>query len=337
METSWPWDGITDGDAALLAPYDEQEWDDNERMMFGSGGNNGVLANPYGLNKLAVTQRGAGANMSVDVDTGAALVYGKRYKSTATVNLAIAANASGNPRIDRVVAVWNRQAVGYAGVTPNINPKTCRVAVLQGVPAGAPAAPALTQNPATVYMIPLAQVYVANGAVSITNANITSEREFVQFATERTRYLFVPATVGYNQTDDSVINLSNSAQGGIQLPDNKVSIAYGRLIADADMSNVVVQALLREVPAGNVYAQTVAQYGGRGETYSTHGDTTGYAVVATAGGANVYNVHTSLALASLTAGDIVTLTFTRNAVNALDTAGTVIMCVGFMVAYTGDN
>jgi len=179
VETSWPWDGTVDGDATL-APYDEQEWDDNERMMFGSGGNSGVLAAPYGLNNFKVTQRGAGANMSVDVDTGAALVYGKRYKSTATVNLAIAANASGNPRIDRVVAVWNRQAVAYAGVTPNINPKTGRVAVLQGVPAGAPAAPALTQTAATVYMIPLAQVYVANGAASITNANITDEREVAQ-------------------------------------------------------------------------------------------------------------------------------------------------------------
>lgn len=178
METSFPWDGLVDGDAATLAAYDEQEWDDNERMLFGSGGNVGVLTQPYNLNLLAVTERGAGANMSVDVDSGAALVYGKRYKSTATVNLTIAANASGNPRIDRVVVVWNRQAVAYAGVTPNIDPKTCRGAVLQGTPAAVPAAPALTQNSATVYMIPLAQVAVANGAVSITNSNITDEREF---------------------------------------------------------------------------------------------------------------------------------------------------------------
>jgi len=178
-QSSWPWDGVTDGDAALLAPYDEQEWDDNERMLFGAGGNCGVLANPYGLNHLEVTERGAGANMSVDVDTGAALVYGKRYKNTAVVNLTIAANASGNPRIDRVVAVWNRQAVAYTGVTPNISPKTCRLAVLQGTPAASPTAPALTQTAATVYMIPLAQVAVANGAASILSADITDEREAV--------------------------------------------------------------------------------------------------------------------------------------------------------------
>lgn len=179
-QSSWPWDGTAVGDAALVAPYDEQEWDDNERMEFNSGGNVGVLPNPYNLNRMQVTERAAGANMSVDVDTGAALVYGKRFKNTATVNLTIAANASGNPRIDRVVVVWNRQAIAYTGVTPNIDPKTCRVAVLQGTPGAVPVAPALTQNSATVYMIPLAQVAVANGAVTITDSEITDEREFAE-------------------------------------------------------------------------------------------------------------------------------------------------------------
>lgn len=177
MESSWPWDGTTEGDA-VDAPYDEQAWGDLERLGFGSGGNVGVLSNPYDLNRLAVTERGAGANMSVDVDTGAALVYGKWYKNTATVNLTIAANASGNPRIDRVVVCMNRQSTAYTGVTPNIDPKTARLAVLQGTPAGSPSPPALTQNAGTVYMVPLAQVYVANGAASITNSNITDEREF---------------------------------------------------------------------------------------------------------------------------------------------------------------
>lgn len=336
-ESSWPWDGITDGDAALLAPYDEQEWDDNERMMFGSGGNCGVLANPYGLNKLAVTQRGAGASMSVDVGTGAALVYGKRYKNTATVNLTIAANASGNPRIDRVVAVWNRQAVAYAGVTPNIDPKTCRLAVLEGTPAASPTAPALTQNAATVYMIPLAQVAVANGAVSILDANITDEREFVQFATERTRHLFVPTFVGFNDTDNTLIAPTYADGGTIQLPDNKVSEAYARFVADADMSDVIIRAVLLNVPVGNVYGQTVAQYGAIGELFNAGGDAAFYSAVASAGGANAYNAHASVALSAVSAGDIVLLTFSRDATNVLDTVGSVIAITGFMVTYTGDS
>jgi len=174
-EYSQPWDGVTDGDAAVLAPYAENEWDENERLEMGSGGNVGVLPNAYGLNQLEVTERGAGANMSVDVDTGAALVYGKRYWSDATVNLVIGANASGFTRYDRVVAVWNRQAIAYTGVTPNIAAKTCRVAVLEGTPGAG--SPALTQTAGTVYMIPLALVEVANGAVSITDSVITDERE----------------------------------------------------------------------------------------------------------------------------------------------------------------
>lgn len=172
---SQPWDGVSVGDAATLAAYDEQEWDENDRLLFASGGDIGVLPNPYNLNGLEVTQRAAGANMSVDVDTGAAVVYGKRYWNDATVNLTIDANASGSTRYDRVVVCWNRQGAAYTGVTPNIDPKTCRVAVLKGTPGAG--SPALTQTASTVYMIPLALIEVANGAASITDSVITDERE----------------------------------------------------------------------------------------------------------------------------------------------------------------
>jgi hypothetical protein len=336
-QSSWPWDGVTDGDAALLAPYDEQEWDDNERMLFGAGGNCGVLANPYGLNHLEVTERGAGANMSVDVDTGAALVYGKRYKNTAAVNLTIAANASGNPRIDRVVAVWNRQAVAYTGVTPNISPKTCRLAVLQGTPAASPTAPALTQTAATVYMIPLAQVAVANGAASILSADITDEREFARFTTQRTRHMFVPALVGNNITDGTEIPMTRDNGGVIHLPDNKVAGTYGRFVADTNMSKVVSRALFLESTGGAVYAHNTARHAAIGEDQSTNTATTGMIAVDTVAGVEIWNTHALLEIPDITAGEIVRLWFQRDATNALDTINASIAFVGWMVSYTGDN
>src|SRR5688500_13417181 len=61
---------------------------------------------------LRTTQRGAGANMSVDVSSGAALVPGTVVThqgfyyvfNDATVNLTIAASDPSNPRHDLIVA-----------------------------------------------------------------------------------------------------------------------------------------------------------------------------------------------------------------------------------------
>lgn len=121
---------------------------------------------------LAVTQRGAGANMSVDVAGGRAVIKGDLatyegsyfMENRGTTNLTIAAADATNPRIDRIVAeVLNAE---YSGVS-----NLWRLRVITGTPAASPAAPALPTN-----AISLATVAVAALASSITNANITNLR-----------------------------------------------------------------------------------------------------------------------------------------------------------------
>jgi len=121
---------------------------------------------------LAVTQRGAGANMSVDVAGGRCVIKGDLatyegsyfMENRGVTNLTIAASDPTNPRIDRVIAeVLNAE---YSGVS-----NLWRLRVMTGTPAGSPSAPALPTN-----AISLATVAVAALASSITNANITNLR-----------------------------------------------------------------------------------------------------------------------------------------------------------------
>lgn len=137
----------------------QAQWQDYINCL----GADGVTTQLNGTSALAVVQRAAGANMSVDVSAGRILQQGMRAENSTTKNLVIAANASGNPRIDRIVSRW----------TPGST--DMELDVLQGTPAGSPTAPALTQN-ATTYEVSLAQIAVASGAVSIVTANITDER-----------------------------------------------------------------------------------------------------------------------------------------------------------------
>ncbi len=133
------------------------------------------------MNGLAVSQRGAGANMSVDVATGRALyqitntnltpnkTYKVYHESDAIVNVPISTADPTNPRIDIIVMKCDvsQNPDSAAGNIPSIT-------VVTGTPAGSPSAPATPAN-----SLKLAQIAVAAGATSITNANITDSRAFV--------------------------------------------------------------------------------------------------------------------------------------------------------------
>lgn len=125
---------------------------------------------------FAVSQRAAGANMSVDVAAGDAYIAddhaggGGVYHAVwpALENVVIAANASGNPRVDRVVLRVRDLALGDAANAIDLF-----------VVAGTPTAGATLVNLNGVTAVPgscllLANVLVANGAASILNADIDS-------------------------------------------------------------------------------------------------------------------------------------------------------------------
>jgi hypothetical protein len=122
---------------------------------------------------LTVSQRSAGANMSVDVTSGRAFIQGTSIsnqgnylvRSDAVTNVGIAAASSSNPRIDLIVArVFDKQADGGSSYSWTLQSVT-------GTPAASPVAPSVPPS-----SLLLAQVAVATSAASITNANITDKR-----------------------------------------------------------------------------------------------------------------------------------------------------------------
>lgn len=107
--------------------------------------------------------------MQVKVNRGYAFIKGHYYESDMEMTLPIATANASNPRIDRVVVSLD-WSLGIA-----------QLAVLQGVPAVTPVAPAVTQNTAK-WEITLAQVLVDAGVATIVSNKITDERYFVRNA-----------------------------------------------------------------------------------------------------------------------------------------------------------
>jgi hypothetical protein len=147
------------------------------RMMLTamSGFAEGIVYTGGGIGGMFVNQRGAGSNMSVDVNPGVAMVFGDDSVTQglygcvndAIVNKSIAAADPTNPRRDLVVA--RVRDAFYSGAT-----NAWDLFVVTGTPAASPADPAIPNN-----CLVLCRVAVAANAASITNANITDLRPFV--------------------------------------------------------------------------------------------------------------------------------------------------------------
>lgn len=101
---------VADWNSSVNVPFQRMR-----QMLLDGALQEGVV----GANDFMVVQRGAGANMSVDVGTGFAWVQidtGTRngmghVTNDAVANLAIAAAHATNPRIDQVVLRWNDSSI----------------------------------------------------------------------------------------------------------------------------------------------------------------------------------------------------------------------------------
>jgi hypothetical protein len=132
---------------------------------------------------LAVSQRAAGANFSVDVAAGHAVIAGTsvadqgKYmvQNTATLNVTITAGGSATARYDLVYAqVRDKQSDGGSAYDFVIDKVTGTVGAGQVVAAGG----AGVATPANA--IPLAQIGpVVTGTASITTSLITSLRPYI--------------------------------------------------------------------------------------------------------------------------------------------------------------
>jgi hypothetical protein len=124
---------------------------------------------------FAVTERAAGANMSVDVAAGRSYISGTDQSNQGlylciteqTVNVIVEPADPSLGRIDLVVAqVRDPNAGGIAG-------DDWQFTVLEGTPDASPVAPSLPAS-----SIPLAEIAVGAGVTSILDVNLTDLRTF---------------------------------------------------------------------------------------------------------------------------------------------------------------
>ena len=134
--------------------YDAADW----AAYFASLIGNGVFGSPADCLKVL-----PGENTSLVIPQGAAWINGYYYVNTASLPLELATPDGILNRIDRVVVRWS------------LTDRSITVKIKTGAPGSTPSAPAL-QRDASVYELALADVYVAAGAASIQESNITDLR-----------------------------------------------------------------------------------------------------------------------------------------------------------------
>jgi len=148
------------GPEGSVPQYNQSDDMEINRLKFTSGFYSGVE------DELEVVENDP-VSLSVVLKTGWAFVYGAWYHNkTDPIVKTLAAADPDNPRIDRIVLRLD--------TTEEFKISS---EVLTGNPAADPDPPELTQTDAT-YEIALAQVLVGAGVTSISDANITDEREY---------------------------------------------------------------------------------------------------------------------------------------------------------------
>ncbi len=105
----------------------------------------------------------SGTNMKVTLRAGAAWINGYMYQNTTDFDLTIQTADAVNSRKDRVVLRLDHEK------------RDIRAYVKKGTPSSSPVAPAL-QRDADAYELSVAEVYVRNGAVVITQEAVTDVR-----------------------------------------------------------------------------------------------------------------------------------------------------------------
>lgn len=159
-EASFPWDGNSaSGGAGDCGPYAANTWDDLYRFLMTGDqhASEGILAGVGG--ELAVT----GTSSPVAVADGAAMVNGKFYKNTASVDVAVPTPSTAT-RIDRIVLQADYTA------------QTVRIARVAGSEGGA--APAVTQSDGVTWVISLAQVSITTaGVIAVTSERVAIDQQ----------------------------------------------------------------------------------------------------------------------------------------------------------------
>lgn len=140
---------------------------------------NGGVLDLSSDNHLKVVEKGAGANMSVDISAGRGMIKGSGnaypVRNTDVINQAISSNSSGNPRKDAIVIY-----IDLDESPTTTADDVAKIAVVEGTPAASPSAPndAAIQSAvgASNPFLRLADVTVSNGETAINTADILDRR-----------------------------------------------------------------------------------------------------------------------------------------------------------------
>jgi hypothetical protein len=189
-------------DSGPGASVQESGWRDMMKHMLGSA--SGVIRG-FGANMACL---GDSSGMQVKVSIGECFMRGHYGNNTSQKILPIASNSSGNPRIDIAVI---RCHFGNNNIVLDI---------VQGTPATTPSAPGVTQN-TSMWETKLADIAVANGAVTITAANVTDQRVYTSGVASynKTNSVSVPSgtytNVPFNTTELATGDVSLNSAGTI--------------------------------------------------------------------------------------------------------------------------
>ncbi len=158
---SRPWGGSTTGDSG---PYSDSDWASlYAGLLSGIEDKRGVMISTEHAG-FAVSEKSGGANMSVDVTAGEAIVSGRWVQSDAVSNVAIGA---ADPTLNR----WD-----VVVLRTDATNQVATVAVVAGTAAASPSVPGIDTTGSPYFEIPLARVYVGAAVSSITDSVITDVR-----------------------------------------------------------------------------------------------------------------------------------------------------------------
>jgi hypothetical protein len=322
-------------------PYTGDQW--AERINIVNVGDDGTTAGfrysrgPFAsyLNRLAVTNP-AGADFTIA--TGAGLCNGHLMINDAAVTIT-ADTPAANPRIDRVVMVYNNTNAPIAATTvgpftfnvagggTDIPAYTCELAIMKGAENVAPALPALEQNAVRLWMVELFR-YQISVVPAITN--FTDYRDYVDAETKRI-FLSAPAV---NELATDTHRYNNVLAGAIMTDGvlSKFDIAF---TPPKDLIGTMTGYFIVDSnAAGNAYLRYVWTAAADGEAIGTHSSVGPYTAVALLNG----YIHTRVKDMTFTGtswGDIIIAKLERDASDPLDTVGANIYVQGLMLEYLG--
>lgn len=199
-------------------------------------------------NGLAVSQRGAGANMSVDIAVGDAIIprsdgtYSHPAFNDAVLNQVIATADPSNPRRDILVMYIDYNNAVSTAVSNNTN-GVVKVKVVAGTPAGSPVDPTDAAIQTSVGsgnpFIKLARIRVGAGVGSVSNSVIDDLRRMAESHVQGGwlyEYLYTWAYVAANQFKIAGIDVSAIFPAGTKIMLNQGGVTLYFYVTAATFS-----------------------------------------------------------------------------------------------------